>query len=253
MSNFFKRCISGITLRDFVPPVCGKISSKFRNFFHLTPPKKREGHFQYLPTDYSPDFVLDIGAATGYTAFTALQAFDSIPVHCIEPLESNFEILKKSIALFPERAFAYNQALSDSNGLLEINLTNSPYSNSLFDLPEQYKKDNPHIQIVGKQLVKVETLDSFAERIHFQGKGLVKLDVEGAELQVLQGGNDFLRNHVSAIVIELAFNRGYEKIYQVMKELENAGFVLKNIFDINYGSDMSLAQIDAVYVKESDA
>lgn len=44
-----------------------------------------------------------------------------------------------------------------------------------------------------------------------------------------------------------------EKIYQIMKELENAGFVLKNIFDINYGSDMSLAQIDAVYVKEADA
>ena len=82
MGNFFKRCVSGIEWRDFVPPVCGKIRSKFRNFFHLTPPQKREGHFQYLPEEYMPDFVLDIGAATGFTAYAALQAFDSVPVAC---------------------------------------------------------------------------------------------------------------------------------------------------------------------------
>ena len=232
MSNFIRRCFSGIQIRDFVPPVCGKIWIKFKNFFHLNPPQKRVGHFQYLPPSYRPDFVLDIGAATGFTAYCALQSFDADPVHCIEPMEGNFEILKKSIANFPDRALAYNLAVSDCCGETEINLTTSPYANSLFDLPEQYQKDNPDIHIVGRQKVQVETLDALTDKLKLMGKGLLNIDVEGAELNVLNGGKDFLARHVSAIIIEFAFNRCTERINQVMELLWKSGLQLVNVFDI---------------------
>ena len=252
MSNLIKRCFSGIQLRDFVPPVCGKIALKFRNFFHLNPPQKRVAHFQYLPPGYRPDFVLDIGAATGYTAYCALQSFDAVPVHCIEPMERNFEILKKSIENFPDRAFAYNLAVSDCSGETEINLMTSPYANSLFDLPEQYRKDNPDIHIVGKQKVKVETLDALGEKLKLTGKGLLKIDVEGAELNVLSGGKEFLAGHVSAIIIEFAFNRGTDRISQVMELLQKSGFQLVNVFDIcrSPAPENLLVQLDAVYIKK---
>ena len=254
MSNLIKRCFSGIQIRDFVPPVCGKIGMKFRNFFHLNPPQKRVGHFQYLPPAYRPDFVLDIGAATGFTAYCALQSFDAVPVHCIEPMEGNFEILKKSIENFQDRAFAYNLAVSDCSGETEINLTTSPYANSLFDLPEQYRKDNPDIHIVGRQKVKVETLDALAGKLKLTGKGLLKIDVEGAELNVLKGGKDFLAKQVSAIIIEFAFNRGTERINQVMDLLQKSGFQLMNVFDIcrSPAPENVLVQLDAVYIKKQD-
>lgn len=111
MSNLIRRCFSGIQIRDFVLPVCGKIGLKYRIFFHLNSPQKRMAHFQYLPSAYRPDFVLNIGAATGFTAYCALQSFDSVPVHCIEPMEANFEVQKKSIANFLDWAFAYNLAV----------------------------------------------------------------------------------------------------------------------------------------------
>ena len=252
MSDFFQRCISGISPKDFIPPVCGKVSTKFRNFFHVAPAQKRSGHFLYLPEDYSPDFVLDIGAATGFTAFAALQSFDSIPVHCVEPMKENVEILKKSIALFPDRAFIHNVAVSDSIGEMELNIMNSPYANSLFELPAQYGEDNPQVKVVKKQLVRVETLDSLAEKINVSGNGLVKIDVEGAELNVLNGGEKFIREHVSAVIIELAFNRGTTQINNVMDKLRYYGFELSNVFDVAWSraSMNRLEQLDAVYLKK---
>ena len=218
----------------------------------MTPAGKRQGHFCYLPGGYRPDFVLDIGAATGYTAYAAIQSFEDIPVYCVEPMEKNFTILLKSIESYPKRAFAYNLALSDITGEMEINLTNSPYANSLFELSEQYREDNPDIHIVGKQKVWVETLDNFAKKIHLSGKGLLKIDVEGAELNVLNGGRTFIEEHISAIIIEFAFNRGIDRINQVMSLLHELGFNLENVFDICRASSPknTLVQLDAVYLKK---
>lgn len=252
MMNFLKRCVSGIEAGDFVPPVCGKLAGKFRNYFHLKPATKRTAHYQYLPTDYHPDFVIDIGAATGFTAYAALQSFETIPVYCIEPMEQNFTVLHKSISDFQNRAATYKMAISDRNGDMEINLTSSPYSNSLFELPEQYRKDNPDIKIIGRQKVHVETLDTFAQENGVEGSGLVKIDVEGAELDVLNGGREFLKSQVSAVIIELAFNRGVGRTNQIMERLLEYDFMLYNVFDVDHSesSGKSLVQMDAVYLKK---
>ena len=106
--------------------------------------------------------------------------------------------------------------------------------------------------IVGKQKVRVETLDTFAHENGVKGIGLVKIDVEGAELNVLNGGREFLKSQVSAVIIELAFNRGVDRTNRIMEKLLEYNFMLYNVFDIYHSesSGKSLVQMDAVYLKK---
>ena len=127
------------------------------------------------------------------------------------------------------------------------------YSNSLFDLPEIYRKDNPDIQVTEKRKIQVVTLDGFTRDHKLEGHGLVKIDVEGAELNVLTGGEKFFKQQVSAVILELAFNRGCFRIDQVMNKLSEYNFLLYNVFDV-YRSDAPenrLVQMDAVYLKKA--
>ncbi len=82
---------------------------------------------------------------------------------------------------------------------------------------------------------------------------MIKIDVQGAELDVLQGGINIL-NDIEYIILETVmfqvFSNG-SKCYDIIKFMKEQGFVVYEIFDPIYRPlDGAMSQIDIAFVKE---
>jgi FkbM family methyltransferase len=99
--------------------------------------------------------------------------------------------------------------ITGSTGLLEGWATIEP-SNNL---------DAVGVHSVQTRTVQTRALDSFA----FNNVGFVKIDVEGHELSVLQGGREFLKNNLPYILVECSEDNrmgAFESITKFLAEFE---------------------------------
>lgn len=129
------------------------------------------------------DNFIDIGANVGYYSLIASQLVGTLgQVHAFEPVEENICVLWEAIRINGITNIRPNQlALGDRDGPLELympeKVTNSGWVSIV---PSEKRK-----RIISAQVV---SLDDYVLTNHIDRVHLVKLDVEGAEHQVLVGG-----------------------------------------------------------------
>lgn len=147
------------------------------------------------------DRVLDIGAAFGSYALTALSEGASYAV-CWSPQgypgETEQEVLYAS---------ANANGWGNKIAIFETGLYSKP--GYLHAVTLEYRETLPEgiSEFQGRTTenwLRVETLDDLAARyaVLQGGAQWMKLDVEGAELDVLQGGVNFIRRHRPKILVE---------------------------------------------------
>jgi hypothetical protein len=67
------------------------------------------------------------------------------------------------------------------------------------------------VPIKSKEVVGVRTMDSFVDENEIENIDLLKIDTQGFDLKVLQGGAETLkRGIVNSVLVELNFVRMYE-------------------------------------------
>ena len=76
---------------------------------------------------------------------------------------------------------------------------------------------NPYMQEVEVNQKKLVTLDDFLSKELIPPVGLLKVDVEGFELEVVSEGKDYLRNSVKWILIEYSFVRSANSRHRITK------------------------------------
>ncbi len=86
------------------------------------------------------------------------------------------------------------------------------------------------------------------------GPFLIKVDVQGAELDVLMGATKTLSN-TEYVILEISFFRfftGGPQVFDVIRFMKEWGFVPYDIFDYQYRLlDGALSQVDMAFVKET--
>jgi FkbM family methyltransferase len=101
-----------------------------------------------------------------------------------------------------------------------------------------------------ERTVPIRTLDEVA--VGAEPPFVIKMDVEGAELNVLKGGSDATRN-ASLIIVEASIAPRYENesdLIDIGNYLKPAGFRLAEIIEMStYGPDKVLAYLDAAFVR----
>jgi FkbM family methyltransferase len=134
--------------------------------------------------------VLDIGANGGlYSLLSARCVGNAGEVHAFEPGPSEFALLKHNIALNSLINVRANQiALSDKDGTRSLGICSDGAFNSFSQnkLPQQIIKSWIDVDAM--------TLDTYASENRLKHIDLIKIDVEGAELQVLNGAQRLLRS-----------------------------------------------------------
>lgn len=243
-----------VYFEQFIPPVLHRAIHRLK---YGTGTFKRIHPFDCVPKSLQAKWILDIGANIGDIAIAALESYEDSSVICFEPVSRTFNILKKRLKQYKNRSFLYNKALSDINGETEINVTNFHGANSILPQSEFHKYFNPKIYEIRKEIIACVKLDDFAINFPNQKIDIMKIDVEGYEINVLRGGQNFIKNHVDTIVIEISFIRDtsweQQSIFDIFLFLKNAGFSLINVYDINRTekTDMILTQMDCVFCHKS--
>lgn len=167
--------------------------------------------------------ILDIGANCGWYALALARHCPSVRIHAFEPIPHTFGILERNIR---------------HNGLLNIEAHRLAFSNQEATLEFLYTPNcsGATSQVLAGQpgsresLRKVAchatTLDSFCTQ-NALAPQIIKCDVEGAELMVIQGGEAMLAKHRPVILIELLRKWAKQFDYhpsEVVKRLASLGY-----------------------------
>ena len=150
-------------------------------------------------TDEDKEFIknkdlIDAGAYTGDTSIP-IAKFTSKKVYAFEPFEESFEILKKNIdSNHIKNVVPVQKSLGNENGEMTLYLSGDNV---------QGITNNPHARKYDKEL-KVEeiTLDKFVEENNLD-VGYVTVDVEGAEMELLEGAIDTLKSQKPILTISI--------------------------------------------------
>lgn len=139
--------------------------------------------------------LVDIGANAGYFSLIAARNGKAEINHiAVEPFPANVQLLQSHLKENNiSNVLIEEIAIADKSGEIEFSNTPNLAANT-------YKSES---SIFSKNVIKVraEDLDSFSERHHLDSNCLIKIDVEGAEFDVLKGGKNFLQTHHPNIVL----------------------------------------------------
>jgi FkbM family methyltransferase len=151
---------------------------------------------EFLLNDDSVFF--DIGANKGEYAYYAEKIIPKKNIYLFEPEKK----LNKQLNAIFTGCHISDIALSDSKGKhqFKIPVINGIADNCLSSLEVDKKEDNETEAIVYE--VKTTTLDNFTEEKNIF-PDLIKIDVEGHELSVLRGAENYIQNHHPTLIIEI--------------------------------------------------
>lgn len=243
-----------IQLKELIPPLFFRVIKylekkiiRIKGGIVRTPP------FDAIPKDVNVKWILDVGANVGDVAVSALKSFPGAQVICLEPVNKTYDILKKRLHPYSERSHLFNVALSDVEGTGLINITTFHGANSIETQAQFHRDFNPHVREVSKEEITLVRLDDFAFKFPSQKIDIMKIDVEGHELNVLKGGANFISNNVDVIIIEIALMRDQtlknQAVFEIFSFFNDIGFCLLNVMDLHHveNETMQLVQMDCVF------
>jgi FkbM family methyltransferase len=156
--------------------------------------------------DYSEPIIFDIGANIGTFTTWMSKAFPKGKVYSFEPQRQVFQMLSGNAAINNlYNVYTYNIGLGKENTKVEFEEPNYFEKNDFgtFSLVENVISQTTNNKIV----VQINTLDWFVEYYNIPKVHLLKIDVEGMDLDVLIGGQNTIKKHFPIIFIEHSDNR----------------------------------------------
>lgn len=177
------------------------------------------------------DVVIDIGSNTGIFSSVAFD-MGAYRVLAYEPHPTMSEIAKKN------NPMAENYQMAVSNNIGEIELYESKSSRGGNSIVENVRIISPEEYISKNIIVKTITLDEIIKTRFLDKIDFIKIDCEGAEVDVLKGLSDENLKKVKNIAVEyhhVAFNHD-EDFYQnwIKRFLTNGFNVWTDVLDDNF-------------------
>jgi FkbM family methyltransferase len=175
--------------------------------------------------------ILDVGANAGQFSLAVLPKHPHAVIHAFEPIPEVFATLKSRFQ-GNSNLHAHNLAISDSNSTADFEVNEYSASSSLLPLDETHKKTYPGARKTRMIKVNVNTLDHWAEARDLKRPLLLKLDVQGNELKVLQGASRLLPN-VDYVLTEIdigAMYKGQASFHEIDQLLYGFGLEFVDFF-----------------------
>ena len=195
--------------------------------------------------NFSPNYIVDVGCGYGEWTKKLLNIFPMSNFYLYDADKNNFE----KLALLKENNKNIHFKiclLSDDNRPYKF--YNMGYGSSIFE--EQTSHNRTVEEIIST------TLDQeLPDELKNQNNNLIKLDVQGSELKVLEGLKDTI-NSFEVIILEVSihnYNKDSPLFDKVMNYMNEKNYRLYDLFDLKrLGNNNSfLVQFDCVFVRNN--
>lgn len=202
---------------------------------------------QIREAGFAPATVIDVGAAMGMFSRTCHAVFPQAHYLLIEPLEEFLPSLTKVSRDIPGTRFELAAATASGDSTT-LNVHADLLGSSLYRETEEGSNVNG-----APRRVHTITLDQWVEEQGGMPPYLMKIDVQGAELDVLEGGQAILAD-TGVVILEVSLFRFFQRgpvFQEVLEYMKAKGFAPYDFLGLQYRPiDDALSQVDVVFVKE---
>jgi FkbM family methyltransferase len=232
---------------------CGLDVRLIRNLKQARQAEKRKAVVDKwrLLTRFQPRTILDIGANEGQFARLIREIFPDVMLYSFEPIQDCFlkldEFHKES---GHGKAFPY--ALGESTGVNTIHRSAFTPSSSLLKMGKLHAEELPNTAKTWREEIQIRRLDDIVSEMNIETPLVIKVDVQGFENQVIEGGRKIFAQ-AGAVVMELSSYELYENqstFESVEPVMRGMGFVFRGVVDQMLSPrDGRILQYDALFEK----
>jgi FkbM family methyltransferase len=223
-----------------------KIKESLLNHFEVPRATWSLGNMHRL--GFTPSLIVDIGAYKGEWSTMAREVFPAAEILMLEAQEERIPDLERAKKLLGGK-IDYRISLLGAEhreGVIFNKYPNAPTGNSVL---RGWKAGNK-FQVE----CTMRTVDAILSAAGKSKPDLMKLDVQGYELEVLKGARKSLEQ-VQAVLMEVSLIDMYENnplLHDVTAFMKEQGFIAYDICGLmRRPLDMALAQVDIIFVPQS--
>jgi FkbM family methyltransferase len=193
--------------------------------------------FQVLKTaGWSPKTILDIGGYKGNWTRDVRKQFPLARFTVIEP-NPHPELLSLGVPVYKE--------------LLSSEIKDVLWHSNMTTGDSMYKEKTRHYNGVVPITCQTTTLDTLFPSQTFE---FIKIDCQGAELDILKGGKNVLQ-HTEVVLLECSFagqyNQGAPSFAEYITYMDTIGFAPLDIPELHRANGI-LVQIDIVFLRKTN-
>lgn len=163
---------------------------------------------------------IDIGANVGKYSIILKKAYPDISILAFEPVLRNRKLFKQNCELNNIDITIKDVALSNKVGTQNMFLGNEGDEGAHSLVEDRHG---------GSIEVTTDILDNYSK--YFSNKTLVKIDVEGAEMDVLRGGLSVIKRFTPTILFECHTDKELNEITELLTPFN---YNIRKIEDVNY-------------------
>jgi FkbM family methyltransferase len=199
----------------------------------------RGGLLHIKQLGFQPQTVIDVGAALGTSDL--YEIFPESKHFLIEPIVENERYLAKICRKLGNAEYII-AAATRQPGTVNLNVHPALVHSSVSDRSSNIDESFSTREILGI------TLDQICREKQLEPPYLIKVDVDGNEIDVLAGATQILSD-TEYVIVEVTL---FSHMYEVIDFMKSKGFVVYDIVGLSWRpSDHALAQCDMAFVKET--
>jgi FkbM family methyltransferase len=199
------------------------------------------------------EYVVDVGANRGQFALVTRKVFPKARILSFEPLAEPVQNFKSIFAQDP-LVTLYPFAVGCERTTAAIHITKDDDSSSLLPVMKIQSDLFPGAVERGIREIAVYPLSDILDPASIPPGSLLKIDVQGYELDVLRGCGDILHKF-SHLYVECSFMELYEGqalAHQVIAWLQERGFVLWSVHNLYYARSGLAVQGDFLFSQNAN-
>lgn len=183
-----------------------------------------------MPSDIRT--VIDVGSHRGQFAVLALSRFPSAHLLCFEPLEGPRQTLEGVVQVDRNRVEVFPYAAAAREGSTTMHVSKADDSSSLLPIGPRQITAFPGTETHATTSIRAVRIDEAIDSV--ETPCLMKIDVQGYELEVLRGAEKLLPS-VKHLLVECSFTElylGQALAGEVVAHLHERGYNLIGVYNL---------------------
>jgi FkbM family methyltransferase len=193
--------------------------------------------------------IIDIGANRGQFALAARTVFPTARIIAFEPLQEAADTFKRVFCgdpLVTLHQTAIGREIKESS----IHVSRSDDSSSLLPISALQNMLFPNTDEKETRVVSVRRLEDLESSAEIKTPALMKIDVQGFEMEVLVGTGTLLEKFAS-VYVECSFMElytGQALAHEVIDLMHKRGFRLQGVYNLGYDKSGAAVQGDFLFI-----